>query len=119
MTSKSSSSKFGNANLNAVLSKSSSTAPGPGSLGGAKLGYNGMLVLSKVGAASLVSNLDHAWLTIILPTPPQRPRAVSGGKLSVPLPVNLPSIKKVRQLRHAQWSLHSSWAQPDVLVRPV
>ncbi|KAL6765347.1 hypothetical protein V8C86DRAFT_1782451 [Haematococcus lacustris] len=65
-------SKYANSNLNAVLSKSNA-APSAGGIGAGKLGFNGMLVLSK------------------------RPRTATGGKLSVPLPVNLPSIRKARQ----------------------
>eukprot|EP00200_Dunaliella_tertiolecta_P019936 CAMPEP_0202406140 /NCGR_PEP_ID=MMETSP1128-20130828/8224_1 /ASSEMBLY_ACC=CAM_ASM_000463 /TAXON_ID=3047 /ORGANISM="Dunaliella tertiolecta, Strain CCMP1320" /LENGTH=146 /DNA_ID=CAMNT_0049010905 /DNA_START=141 /DNA_END=577 /DNA_ORIENTATION=- len=63
-------SKYANSNLNSVLQKSSTQVGhgAAGAFGGAKMGYHGMLVLSK------------------------KPRV--GSKLSVPLPVNLPSIKK-------------------------
>jgi len=48
-------SKYANSNLNSVLQKSSSQA-GHGAaagFGGAKMGYHGMLVLSKVGVHTL------------------------------------------------------------------
>lgn len=61
--------KYANSNLNGVFAKSSSTAGG--TAGGATINrYSGMLILQK------------------------RTRVTPGGKLAVPKPVNLPSIKK-------------------------
>eukprot|EP00195_Chlamydomonas_chlamydogama_P016482 CAMPEP_0202907676 /NCGR_PEP_ID=MMETSP1392-20130828/43468_1 /ASSEMBLY_ACC=CAM_ASM_000868 /TAXON_ID=225041 /ORGANISM="Chlamydomonas chlamydogama, Strain SAG 11-48b" /LENGTH=1511 /DNA_ID=CAMNT_0049596685 /DNA_START=73 /DNA_END=4608 /DNA_ORIENTATION=- len=101
---KSNQGKYANLNLNAALTSKSTgpaTGSGPGSaIGGSTLTKGGLLVLSK------------------------RPRTATGAKLSIPKPVNLPSIKKEHAGNDPSTQLVPSgsgsgtWSKPEEAPAP-
>ncbi len=125
-SSKPSEKKYANANLNSTLAK----PVGPSS--SIPVTKAGLLVLSKVSSAvqpaGLVrcgcagsTNCSLAAHTKAQPDrasvhAPQRPRTAAGPKLSIPKPVNLPSIKKVRAQQSACRTARSRYQRP---CRPV
>ncbi|EFJ42577.1 hypothetical protein VOLCADRAFT_119389, partial [Volvox carteri f. nagariensis] len=91
--------KYANSNLNAVFAKPSASAAAQSSTSGT-INRNGMLVLSK-----------------------RTTRAVSGAKVVVPKPVNLPSLKKEHAGNDPTTQLvpagaGAGWAKPEEQAPP-